>query len=100
MVASGQFAFWKRFDTSVCYKFYGECLTKYSHRAASESEDCQKTRHSHINEAESDFNHTIKGLLETIKDIQSNIACGSISNETHRQECFNNIVSYSNNVFF
>ncbi|KAL5276768.1 hypothetical protein ACFFRR_002160 [Megaselia abdita] len=91
VVTSGQFAFWKRLDTAVCYQFYGECLTKYSQRAGVESENCHQTRNSSVTDAESKFSYTMKNLIDLTNSIRKSIDCGSMFNKSHIRECFQNI---------
>ncbi|KAL5276771.1 hypothetical protein ACFFRR_002162 [Megaselia abdita] len=88
-VSSG-YAFWKRLDTTVCYQFYGECLSRYSNQAATESSTCERNRNVSFVEAESTFNKHIEELLATIAGIQEKMNCGSF-NETAQKECFANI---------
>lgn len=80
-------------DTVVCYNFYGECLTKYSNRAARESEICESTRNETLKGILVDFNGVLGELLRSIEIVKNNIDCGS-KNETEQKLCLNNIVSF------
>ena len=81
-----------RRNTAFCYTFYGNCLTKYSNRAAFESENCYHKRNESIAAANTEFDKGYKNLLSQIEGVKASINCGDIKDLKEQGLCFSNIV--------